>query len=118
LNKFINLGEFKRGLKQLFKGKFKEAPLTLFTGGINIFTGFLEGFTEFIRIISLTFRLFGNMTAGEILLMVAAFLVPWLFAVPFYGLELLIGFIQALIFAGLTLIFVTIAIIPHEEEVH
>jgi F-type H+-transporting ATPase subunit a len=118
LKKFINLGEFKRGLKQLFKGNFKEAPLTLFTGGINIFTGFLEGFTEFIRIISLTFRLFGNMTAGEILLMVAAFLVPWLFAVPFYGLELLIGFIQALIFAGLTLIFVTIAIIPHEEEVH
>lgn len=118
LKKFINLGEFNRGLKQLFKGNFKEAPLTLFTGGINIFTGFLEGFTEFIRIISLTFRLFGNMTAGEILLMVAAFLVPWLFAVPFYGLELLIGFIQALIFAGLTLIFVTIAIIPHEEEVH
>ena len=117
LKKFINLGEFKRGLKQLLKGNFKEAPLTLFTGGINIFTGFLEGFTEFIRIISLTFRLFGNMTAGEILLLVAAFLVPWLFAVPFYGLELLIGFIQALIFAGLTLIFVTIAIIPHEEEV-
>lgn len=118
LKKFINLGEFKRGLGQLFKGDFKSAPLTLFTGGINIFTGFLEGFTEFIRIISLTFRLFGNMTAGEILLLVAAFLVPWLFAVPFYGLELLIGFIQALIFAGLTLIFVTIAIIPHEEEAH
>jgi F-type H+-transporting ATPase subunit a len=56
------------------------------------------------------------MTAGEILLLVAAFLVPWLFAVPFYGLELLIGFIQALIFAGLTLIFITIAVIPHEEE--
>lgn len=118
MKKFVNIGEFRRGLGQLFSGNFKEAPLTLFTGGINIFTGFLEGFTEFIRIISLTFRLFGNMTAGEILLLVAAFLVPWLFAVPFYGLELLIGFIQALIFAGLTLIFVTIAIIPHEEESH
>jgi len=118
LKKFINLGEFKRGLKQLFKGNFKAAPLSLFTGGINIFTGLLEGFTELIRIISLTFRLFGNMTAGEILLLVAAFLVPWLFAIPFYGLELLIGFIQALIFAGLTLIFVTMAVIPHEEEAH
>ncbi len=118
LRKFIKLGEFRRGLRQLVKGNRKAAPLSLFTGGINVFTGFLEGFTEFIRIISLTFRLFGNMTAGEILLLVAAFLVPWLFAVPFYGLELLIGFIQALIFAGLTLIYVTIAVLPHEEEAH
>jgi F-type H+-transporting ATPase subunit a len=118
LKKFFNVGEFRRGLKQLFKGNFKAAPLALFTGAISIFTGLLEGFTELIRVISLTFRLFGNMTAGEILLLVAAFLVPWLFAIPFYGLELLIGFIQALIFAGLTLIFVTIAVIPHEEEAH
>jgi F-type H+-transporting ATPase subunit a len=118
LKKFVNIDQLKHGLRELLKGNFKSAPLGLFTGGINIFTGLLEGFTELIRIISLTFRLFGNMTAGEILLLVAAFLVPWLFAVPFYGLELLIGFIQALIFAGLTLIFVTIAVIPHEEESH
>ena len=118
LKKFFNLKDFRYGIGQLFRGNFKAAPFSLFTGAINIFAGFLEGFTEFIRIISLTFRLFGNMTAGEILLLVAAFLVPWLFAVPFYGLELLIGFIQALIFAGLTLIFITIAVIPHEEEAH
>ncbi len=118
MKKFINISDFKHGMGQVFRGNIKSGSLGLFAGAINIFTGFLEGFTEFIRIVSLTFRLFGNMTAGEILLLVAAFLIPWLFAVPFYGLELLIGFIQALIFAGLTLIFVTIAVIPHEEGTH
>jgi F-type H+-transporting ATPase subunit a len=118
VNKFVNTMEFRRGLKQVFKGNVKSGLLGIFAGGINIFTGFLEFFTELIRIVSLTFRLFGNMTAGEILLLVVAFLIPWLFSIPFYGLELLIGFIQALIFAGLTLIFVTVAVIPHEEGAH
>ncbi len=86
------------------------------TGVINIFIGLLEGLSEFIRIISFTFRLFGNMTAGEILLLVATFLVPWIFALPFYGLELLVGFVQALIFAGLTLVFLTVATAAHGEE--
>jgi F-type H+-transporting ATPase subunit a len=118
LSKFINVKEFRRSIGNLFRGRFSEGLFGLFTGIMNIFTGFLEGLSEFIRVISLTFRLFGNMTAGEILLLVAAFLVPYLFTLPFYGLELIIGFIQALIFAGLTLIFVTVAVAPHEEEAH
>ena len=77
---------------------------------------FLELLSEFIHVVSFTFRLFGNMTAGEILILVAVFLVPWLFALPFYGLELLIGFLQALIFGGLTLIFLTLAVASHEAE--
>ncbi len=116
LRKFFNVREFVSGLRQVFKGRFKAGLAGLFTGAINIFTGLLEGLSELVRIISLTFRLFGNMTAGEILLLVTAFLIPWVFAVPFYGLELLIGFIQALIFAGLTLIFLTLAVTPHEME--
>lgn len=118
MKKFINVSEFWRSVRQLFGGKVKSGLSGMFTGAINIFTGFLEGVSEFIRIISLTFRLFGNMTAGEILLLVVAFVVPWVFAVPFYGLELLIGFIQAIIFAGLTLIYVTVAVTPHDEEAH
>jgi F-type H+-transporting ATPase subunit a len=47
----------------------------------------------------------------------ATFLIPWILAVPFYGLELLIGFIQALIFGGLTLVFASIAV-AHESEEH
>jgi len=118
LGKFINVREFLRGVRQLFTGKLTAGLSGLFTGAITIFTGLLEGLSEFIRIVSLTFRLFGNMTAGEILLLVVAFLIPWIFALPFYGLELLIGFIQAIIFGGLTLIFLTLAVESHEEEAH
>ena len=67
------------------------------------------------RMLSFTFRLFGNMTAGEILVLVSCFLIPLIFTVPFYGLELLIGLIQAIIFSGLTLVFATVAISGHEE---
>jgi F-type H+-transporting ATPase subunit a len=114
--KFINVGRFFRSVKQIMRGKVGAGLGEMFTGIIEIFIGILELLSEFIRIISLTFRLFGNMTAGEILILVTVFLVPWLFAVPFYGLELLIGFIQALIFGGLTLIFLTLAVTPHEVE--
>jgi F-type H+-transporting ATPase subunit a len=116
LSKFLNFREFLRGVRQVFTGRLKAGLSGLFTGVMTIFTGLLEGLSELIRIVSLTFRLFGNMTAGEILLLVAAFLIPWLFAIPFYGLELLIGFIQAIIFGGLTLIFLTLAVESHEEE--
>jgi F-type H+-transporting ATPase subunit a len=118
LGKFLNFKEFFRGLGQMFTGKFKAGISGLVTGAMTVFSGLLEGLSEFIRIVSLTFRLFGNMTAGEILLLVAAFLIPWLFAIPFYGLELLIGFIQAIIFGGLTLIFLTLAVESHGEEAH
>ncbi len=116
LEKFINVGQFLKGLGQLFRGKLKAGLSGLFTGAIDIFVGILETLSEFIRIVSFTFRLFGNMTAGEILLLIAAFLVPWVFALPFYGLELLVGFVQALIFGGLTLVVLTIAVASHERE--
>jgi F-type H+-transporting ATPase subunit a len=118
IGKFLNFKDFFKASRQIFTGKVKAGASGLVTGAMTIFTGLLEGLSEFIRIVSLTFRLFGNMTAGEILLLVAAFLIPWLFAIPFYGLELLIGFIQAIIFGGLTLIFLTLAVESHEEEVH
>jgi F-type H+-transporting ATPase subunit a len=113
---FLNFRELGRGIKQLFSGKLMPGILGIVTGLVTAFTAFLELISVIIRVLSLTFRLFGNMTAGEILLLVAVFLVPWLFAIPFYGLELLIGFIQAIIFGGLTLIFLTLAVQPHEGE--
>jgi F-type H+-transporting ATPase subunit a len=114
LGKFINVGVFLRSLKHLARGRIKAGFSGLITGCINIFVGMLEALSEFVRIISFTFRLFGNMTAGEILLLIAAFLIPFLFALPFYGLEILVGFVQALIFAGLTLVFLTLAVTRHE----
>jgi F-type H+-transporting ATPase subunit a len=118
LRKFINFGQFFRSVGQIFKGRLKAGLTGLFSGFIDIFVGVLEALSEFIRIVSFTFRLFGNMTAGEILLLIAAFLIPWVFALPFYGLEILVGFVQALIFSGLTLVFVTMAVTPHGAESH
>ena len=116
MQKFVRLGKLKHGFVQLFTGKAKSAGGTLFFGFIDLAVGILETLSEFIRIVSFSFRLFGNMMAGEILLLVTAFLVPMVLAVPFYGLEFFFSFIQALIFGGLTLIFMTVAVTSHEEE--
>jgi F-type H+-transporting ATPase subunit a len=115
-SRFISVGPFSRSLGQLFRGHIRTGISGLFTGFIEIFTGALEAVSEFVRIVSFTFRLFGNMTAGMVLLLIVMFLIPWVVAVPFYGLELLFGFVQALIFAGLTLVFATIAVTPREAE--
>jgi len=116
LGKFINVGGFLESMCQIIRGRLKAGLSGLITGVVHIFIGFLEALSELVRIISFTFRLFGNMTAGEILLLIAAFLIPWIFAIPFYGLELLVGFVQALIFGGLTLVFLTVAVASHGEE--
>ncbi len=116
LGQYVNFGPLFRAIGGIFKGKFDF--MAIFSGVIDAFVGGLELLSRFITIISFTFRLFGNMTAGEILLLVSAFLIPWILAVPFYGLELLIGFVQGLIFAGLTLVFVTMAVTPHQQEAH
>jgi len=116
LRKFVNVGQFFRSMGQLVRGRLRAGLSGMFTGVIDIFVGMLEALSELVRIISFTFRLFGNMTAGEILLLIVAFLVPWVLVLPFYGLELLVGFVQALIFSGLTLVFATIAVTHHEAE--
>lgn len=117
LGEYINLSELIRGLKLFFTGKIVDGLMATVTGVINVVIGILEAISHSTRMISFTFRLFGNMSAGEILLLSATFLIPWVMAIPFYGLELLIGFIQALIFGGLTLVFATIAV-GHGEEDH
>jgi len=115
LRKFFNVGQFLGSIGQMVKGRLRAGLSGLFTGFVHIFVGLLEALSELIRIVSFTFRLFGNMTAGEVLLLIAAFLIPWVFALPFYGLELLVGFVQALIFSGLTLAFLTLAVAHHGE---
>jgi F-type H+-transporting ATPase subunit a len=83
---------------------------------IKFFVGILELLSEFARIISFTFRLFGNVFAGEVLLAIMALLVPYLVPLPFMFLEVFVGFIQAFIFGMLTLVFVALAVTPHEGE--
>ena len=79
-------------------------------GPIGVMVGLLEIISELARIISFTFRLFGNIFAGEVVLFMAAFLVPFVAATVFYGLEVFVGFIQAFVFAMLTLVFAVTAV--------
>lgn len=81
-----------------------------FKGPINFFVGILELVSEFAKLISFSLRLFGNIFAGEVLLLVIAFLVPLVAPIPFYFLEIFVGFVQALIFSMLTLVFLTMAV--------
>jgi F-type H+-transporting ATPase subunit a len=89
-----------------------------FSSPINFFVGFLESIAEFAKIISFSFRLFGNMLAGEILLLVMTFLVALSspIMVIFYGLEVFVGLVQAFVFATLTLVFAMGAVAHHGDE--
>lgn len=83
-----------------------------------IFIGLLEIISEITKVVSLSFRLFGNIFAGEILLgtvskifPLSAFFVP----IPFMMLEIIVGLVQALVFSMLTMAFMTILTTPHHE---
>ena len=73
----------------------------------------LELIGEFTRIISFAFRIFGNIFGGEVILAVMSFFFAYLLPLPFYGLEVFVAFIQAVIFAVLTVIFGSVAMTPH-----
>jgi F-type H+-transporting ATPase subunit a len=87
-----------------YAGKFFVSPLHK-PYFIGTFVGALEIISEIAKIISFSFRLFGNIFAGEVLLIVMLNLVPFLVPLPFLFLELFVGFVQALVFAMLTLVF-------------
>ncbi len=84
-----------------------------FWGLIDIFVGMVELFSEIMKIVTFSFRLFGNIFAGEVILIVMAYLLPQFLPLPFYALELFVGFIQAFVFAMLTLVFMSMATIQH-----
>lgn len=77
-----------------------------FKNPINFILGFFEIISESVKILSFSFRLFGNVFAGEVLLLVIAFLIPYIIPLPFMILEVFVGIIQAFIFAILTLSFI------------
>ena len=97
-----------RYFTKYFKNPFKD--------GMGAVVGIFELIAEISKIISFSFRLFGNVFAGEVVLLVMAFLVTFLLPSIFYGLELFIGFIQALVFMLLTLAFFTMATVSHDDH--
>jgi len=98
LNKYINV----RALKKLN-----------FEGFIEFFVGILEIVSELSRIISFSFRLFGNIFAGSAVLAVFAFILPFVADIAFIPLEMFVAVVQALVFALLTLVFLEIATTGH-----
>ncbi len=113
------LGFLKYGKKflpfgGLFNLKYGFLPVPSFQGFINFFAGFLELIAEIAKFVSFSFRLFGNIFAGEVLLLVIGFLVPYIVPLPFLFLEIFVGFVQALVFSMLTLVFLKMAVTEHE----
>lgn len=98
--KYINLRGFRHG------------PVD---GAIDLFVGVLEGLLEFLKPVTLALRLFGNVWGGEVMLAVMTALLLAILPLPFLGLELFIGLIQAFIFAILTLVFTVLALESHDE---
>ena len=81
-----------------------------FSNPIMTFVGLLELISEFAKVISFSFRLFGNIFAGEVLLLVVATLAPYVIPLPFLFLEIFVGFVQALVFSMLTLVFIKVSV--------
>lgn len=112
-NKYVNL----KALGGIFK-KLRHEPTIILVAPITFFVGLIEIIGEFAKVASLSFRLFGNVFAGEVLLVSMAALAAYVVPIPFLFLELLVGFIQALIFSTLTVVYFTIAASNHDEHEH
>lgn len=111
INKYVNLN----ALGSIFT-KIRKDPMILMTAPIMFAVGFLELIGEFAKVASLSFRLFGNVFAGEVLLASMGAIIAYILPTPFLLLEVLVGVIQAFIFAILTLVYYTISSTDHEEH--
>ncbi|RJR14444.1 ATP synthase F0 subunit A [Candidatus Parcubacteria bacterium] len=99
-----------------YASKFLVNPLR---DPLGFAVGIIELIGELVRVVSLSFRLFGNILAGEIVIAVALYFAPYLLPIPLMIFEIFIGFLQAVIFALLTLFFIKLAIAePHGSEAH
>lgn len=90
-----------------------------FSSPVNFAVGLIELISNVGRLISFSFRLFGNVFAGEVMIIVAMFFVAYLVPVPLIAFEVFVGFIQAVVFAMLILFFIKLSIMePHGDEAH
>ncbi len=103
------------GITMLGLAKYGKKFLN-FSSPIAFFIGILEIVSEVAKMISFSFRLFGNIFAGEVLLTVIMTIAPFVAPLPFFALELFVGFIQALVFAMLLVVFMNTATMAHEEH--
>jgi F-type H+-transporting ATPase subunit a len=112
-NKYVNLkalGEIGR--------KIRKEPAVILVAPINFFVGLFEVIGELAKVASLSFRLFGNVFAGEVLLASIAALVAYIIPIPFMFLEIMVGAIQAFIFSILLVVYFTIGASDHDHDEH
>ena len=108
-NRFIKITDSWKALRS---GK----PVNIFTAFVEFGVGLIEIISEVAKLISLPLRLFGNVFAGEVLLTVLASLIAYVVPLPFLALELLVGLIQAGVFAMLVLVYISVATMPTLEH--
>lgn len=112
-NKFVNL----KAIMEI-PGKIRKEPTIVLVNPITFFVGIIEIIGEIAKVASLSFRLFGNIFAGEVLLTSLAAIFAYGLPIPFMFLEIIVGIVQALIFAMLTLVYFTVASEDHGSEAH
>ncbi len=110
LNKFVNF----KALAEIPKKVMKD-PTILIINPIKIFVGLIEIIGELAKVASLSFRLFGNIFAGEVLLASMSAILAFGLPIPFMFLEVIVGLIQALIFAMLILAYLTMSTMAEEH---
>ena len=110
-NKYVNIG----ALGKIFTN-FRKDPTIIIVAPITFFVGLIEIIGEFAKVASLAFRLFGNVFAGEVLLVSMAAIMAYVIPIPFLFLEIIVGVIQALIFATLLVVYFTISASDHDEH--
>jgi len=110
-NKFINI----KAIGGIFT-KVRKDPTVLVVAPVTFFVGILELVGEFAKVASLSFRLFGNVFAGEVLLLAMSSILSYVLPVPFLFLEIFVGLIQAFIFSILVLVYFSIASQDHDEH--
>ena len=106
-NKFVKLGDIWHS--------FKKGGMNIFVAFVEFGVGLIEIISEIAKMVSLSLRLFGNVFAGEVLLTVIAGLAAFVIPLPFVMLEILVGFIQAMVFSILVLVFLTMATAELQE---
>lgn len=120
LNTTLALGLFSQVIAQImgvrYLGVSYFSKFFTLKNPILTFVGILELISEFSKVISYAFRLFGNIFAGEVLLVVLGALAPAIVPMPFYGLEIFVGLVQALVFSLLSVVFFNVATMSHDEH--
>jgi len=108
----LGLDYFQKFVNLRALGNVSKNPMGIIDFGVGLF----EIISEFAKVISLAFRLFGNVFAGQLLLFIMPFLIAMILPVVFFGLETIVGFIQALVFSVLTLVFSAQAMVSHHHD--